>query len=70
MTFSKPWIVNSVLNGVLALFAVWAAPALSQTYPNKPIHLIVPYAPGGIADIAARLVGAKLTEATGQQYRR
>src|SRR5262249_9020189 len=57
------WIVN----GVLALSAVWAAPALSQTYPSKPIHLIVPYAPGGIADIAARLVGAKLTEATGQQ---
>jgi tripartite-type tricarboxylate transporter receptor subunit TctC len=62
----KPWS-RLRIGGVAALFALWAAPAHSQTYPNKPIHLIVPYAPGGVADIAARLVGAKLTEALGQQ---
>jgi len=55
------WIV------VPALVLFCAQPAQAQTYPTKPIHLIVPYAPGGVADIAARIVGAKLTEAWGQQ---
>ena len=41
--------------------------ARAQNYPTKPIHLVAPYAPGGIADIAGRLIGQKLTEAWGQQ---
>jgi tripartite-type tricarboxylate transporter receptor subunit TctC len=52
---------------VLAGLPVLAGPAAAQTYPSKPIHILVPYAPGGIADIASRIIGAKLTEAWGQQ---
>ncbi len=57
------WIVCFIAT----LAALGAAPAQAQTYPTKPIHILVPYAPGGITDIAARIVGAKLTEAWGQQ---
>jgi tripartite-type tricarboxylate transporter receptor subunit TctC len=56
------WIVS-----VIALVVFCAVPAQAQNYPGKPIHILVPYAPGGITDIASRIVGAKLTEAWGQQ---
>ncbi|MBX9761367.1 MAG: tripartite tricarboxylate transporter substrate binding protein [Beijerinckiaceae bacterium] len=41
--------------------------AAAQTYPNKPVQIIVPYAPGGSTDLAARVLAAKLTDQWGQQ---
>ena len=49
------------------LIAVFGTAAAQQSYPSKPIRLIIPYPPGGSTDPVARLVGQKLTEIWGQQ---
>jgi tripartite-type tricarboxylate transporter receptor subunit TctC len=52
---------------LLATIALLAAGLVSaQSYPAKPIRVIVPYPPGNTADIVARLVSVKLTEKLGQ----
>ena len=46
---------------------VAAGPLAAQTYPNKPVKLIVTYPPGGSSDLMSRIVGQKLSELWGQQ---
>jgi tripartite-type tricarboxylate transporter receptor subunit TctC len=49
------------------LTALICAPVLAQAdYPNRPIRLVVPYAPGGVSDITGRIVAQKMTELLGQ----
>src|SRR5256714_8085326 len=51
---------------MLGAFVVPPGDAHAQSYPNKPIRLIVPFAAGGAVDVLARLIGSKLTDALGQ----
>jgi tripartite-type tricarboxylate transporter receptor subunit TctC len=53
--------------GAAALPAV-SRMAKAQTYPWRPLHIIVPYPPGGGTDISARLMGQWLSERLGQQF--
>ena len=52
--------------GLLSLML--AAPVAAQTYPNKPVRVVVPYPPGGPTDIVARVLFQQVSEATGQQF--
>ena len=45
---------------------LWATTTVAQPYPSKPARFIVPYPPGGSADILARAIGAKVGEGLGQ----
>ena len=54
--------------GAAALPAV-SRVALAQTYPSRPVRLIVPLAPAGASDITARLIGQWLSERLGQPVR-
>jgi tripartite-type tricarboxylate transporter receptor subunit TctC len=60
LNFNRRNALALILGATLASFG-WA-----QTYPSKPIRLLVPNAPGGGADLTARTVGQKMGEALGQ----
>jgi tripartite-type tricarboxylate transporter receptor subunit TctC len=49
-----------------ALAVLIAAPAFAQSYPSKPIKIIVSTSPGGVTDLAARILGQHITNKTGQ----
>jgi tripartite-type tricarboxylate transporter receptor subunit TctC len=57
------------MNFFALLFAalLWACAAGAQTYPAKPIRIVVPYPPGGGTDVIARTLAQKMTEVMGQQ---
>src|SRR5215204_5391116 len=56
-----------ILRGFLLLLAATLATGAAADYPDKPIRLIVPQAPGSATDTVARILGAELAREIGQQ---
>ena len=56
--------LRTLLMGVILALATTTA--FAQAYPSKPIHFIIPYAPGGINDVIGRVLGEKLSKEIGQ----
>ncbi len=65
--FIPPASVAISLTMALTAHAQAPTPGAAQNWPAKPIRVVVPYPAGGTSDILTRMIGAKLTEAWGQQ---
>jgi len=56
-------ISHRLLSGIVGACALWmAAPVSAQNYPTRPVTFVIPYPPGGAADIVGRLLGDKLSQ--------
>src|SRR5437899_4430843 len=53
---------------LVAALAAAAVPAYAQSYPNRPITLVVPFPPGGSTTIVARIVTDRIADVIGQQF--
>src|SRR3954470_13190486 len=58
--------MRALFSGAVLWFSLAAITALAQSYPSRPIRMIVPFPPSAGVDVVARLLGVGLTERTGQ----
>jgi tripartite-type tricarboxylate transporter receptor subunit TctC len=66
MAMTKPSAVMKLIVAVALAVVTGGAAATAQTYPSRPITVIVPFAAGGVTDIVARIVSERMKTALSQ----
>jgi len=61
-----PALAGALVYGIFATLPLPAAAQSADSFPARPVKILVPYAPGGATDIIARIVSARMTESFGQ----
>lgn len=64
----RPAIIYPLLAAIGVMYTLASTPALAQTWPVKPVKIIVPFAAGGPADVYARFLSQRLQDALGQPF--
>lgn len=65
---SRRRALSSLVATALLAFGATGTALAQADYPNKPVRLVVPYAPGGATDVIGRVLAKQLSEALGQQF--
>ena len=61
-------MINRLLLSIATLLFIGAATPHAETYPNRPVTIIVPFAAGGPSDVTARIIADQLAKRLGQQF--
>jgi tripartite-type tricarboxylate transporter receptor subunit TctC len=59
--------LRNVIKTLTVAAVAWSSPALAQTYPSRPIVMVVPFAAGGTFDVMGRIIAVRMSEILGQQ---
>src|SRR5262245_56580316 len=66
MSASERIRVGHVIAAAIAAIALPGPIHAQQSYPSKPVRIVVPFSPGGTSDVLARIIGAKMSEGWSQ----
>src|SRR5258706_11356500 len=56
----KSWRVGVIMGTWLTLFAAAGAGSAQESFPNHPVRIVIPYSPGSVADVFARIIGQNM----------